>query len=224
LKWVLVRRHVSHVRAHRNEVPAAFRDRIPLAHHQRAADYTSAKARLGFVDLAVSSAILLAWTLGGGLEFLDGLWRSAGLSPLWKGTAFATSVIAISSILDLPLQAWWIFGLEERFGFNRMTVRLFLTDLVKQTIIFTLLGVPMIIVVLWITGSAGALWWLWVWIVWMGFSLAMMWAYPAFIAPWFNKFRPLQDEALRRRIEDLLKRNGFESRGVFVMDGSARST
>jgi STE24 endopeptidase len=164
------------------------------------------------------------WTLGGGLDLLDGLWRGAGLAPLWTGTGFITSVIAISAILDLPVQAYFIFGLEERFGFNRMTARLFVTDLVKQAVLFVLLGVPMVIVVLWITTGAGALWWFWVWLVWLGFSLVMMWAYPAFIAPWFNRFRPLEDEALARRIQDLLKRNGFESRGVFVMDGSARST
>ncbi len=224
LQWLLVRRHLRHIRAHRDQVPAAFRDDIPLEAHRKAADYTSARVRFGRLDLFVGDIILLAWTVGGALRWLDGLWRSFNLSTLVTGIGFITSVILIGAVLEIPLSVYRTFFLEQRFGFNKTTPRLFVTDLLKQTLLFVVIGLPMIALVLWITESAGRLWWFYVWLTWLAFSLLMMWAYPTFIAPLFNKFRPLENEALRRRIEDLLQRNGFASRGIFVMDGSARST
>jgi len=224
VECLLVRRHVAHVRAHRDAVPEAFRDSVKLDEHRKAADYTVAKGRLALAEPVVATALLLVWTFGGALDRLDGAWRTAGWDPLWTGTAFIASLVVIGAILDLPLSLWRVFGLEQRFGFNRMTPRLFATDLAKQFMLFLAIGVPMIVLVLWIMEASGRYWWLYAWATWLGFSLAMMWLYPAVIAPLFNKFRPLEDQALHRRIEDLLARNGFTSRGVFVMDGSARST
>jgi STE24 endopeptidase len=224
VECLLVRRHVAHVRAHRDAVPEAFRDRVTLEEHRKAADYTAAKGRLALAEPLVSAALLLIWTLGGALDLLDGAWRTLGWSELWTGAAFIASLVIISGILDLPLSLWRVFVLEQRFGFNRMTPRLFVTDLVKQFSLFLAIGVPMIVLVLWIMAAAGTLWWIHAWGAWLLFSLAMMSVYPAVIAPLFNKFRPLEDQALQTRIEELLRRNGFASRGVFVMDGSARST
>lgn len=224
VQWQLLRRHAAHVRAHRESVPEAFRDRVPLDEHRRAADYTVAKCRLRLADLLLGTAVLLIWTLGGGLDLLDRAWRTAGFGELWTGTAFMASLFVIGALLDLPLSLYRTFGLEQRFGFNRMTPGLFLSDLLKQAALFVLIGVPLILLALWIMQGAGALWWLYLWLTWLGFSLLMMWAYPAFIAPLFNKFRPLEDLQLKERIEQLLTRNGFRSEGIFVMDGSARST
>ncbi|MBI2995013.1 MAG: M48 family metallopeptidase [Gammaproteobacteria bacterium] len=222
-QWLLVRRHAAHIGRHRDRVPDAFEERIPLADHQKAADYTCAKARTGLVELVFGAVVVLAWTLGGGLRWLDQYWRALQLPELWTGVGFLASVVVIGGIIDVPFSAYRTFGLEQRFGFNRMTPRLFITDLLKQALLLLVIGLPMTVLVLWIMDT-GRFWWLGAWLCWFAFSLAMMWAYPAFIAPLFNKFRPLENEALRRRIEDLLTRNGFASRGIFVMDGSARST
>jgi STE24 endopeptidase len=224
VQGLLVLRHVGHVRRHRDQVPEAFRERIPAAAHRKAADYTSARVRAGFVEFVISLAILLVWTLGGALSAVDGFWRTQIDGQIGVGTAFIVSVLLIGAVLDLPFSVYRTFVLEQRFGFNRTTPRLFLADLFKQTLLFAIIGVPMIVLVLWIMEGTGGAWWLFVWLTWLAFSLAMMWAYPAFIAPLFNRFRPLEDQALRRRIEDLLARNGFTSNGIFVMDGSARST
>ena len=224
IECLLVLRHVAHVRRHRDTVPEAFRDRVTSEEHRKAADYTAAKGRLALAEPIVGAVLLLVWTLGGALDLLDGAWREPGWNGLWTGTAFLASLIMIGSVLDMPLSLYRIFVLEQRFGFNRMTPRLFLADLVKQLALFLVIGVPMIVLVLWIMEAAGNLWWLYAWGTWLLFSLAMMWLYPAVIAPMFNKFRPLEDNSLRERIENLLQRNGFTSRGVFVMDGSARST
>ena len=224
LQATLVRRHTAHISAHRDVVPPAFAGHIPLAAHQKAADYTCAKVRLGVMDFAVSGVLLLLWTLGGMLEYLDQLWRANGFSPLWTGVAVVTSIVVIGALLDLPLSLYRTFRLEQRFGFNRMTLRVFIMDLVKQGVLFVGIGIPLVSLVLWTMLSSTAYWWLYLWVIWLGFSLLMMWAYPAFIAPWFNKFRPLADESLRQRIESLLQRNGFASQGIFVMDGSSRST
>lgn len=220
----LSRRHIRHIGAHRGAVPAEFADRIALGEHQKAADYTRAKSRLRLLDYGVAVVLLLLWTLGGGLELLDSLWRSMELSPLWLGVGFMLSAMAIMSLLDLPLDIYRTFGLEQRFGFNKMTPGTFVSDILKNALVFLLIGTPLIALVLWIMYNAGDWWWFYVWLTWLGFSLLMMWAYPAFIAPLFNKFRPLEDEALRDRILRLLERNGFESNGIYVMDGSARST
>ena len=224
LQTLLVRRHMAHVAAHRDAVPAAFAGHIPLAAHQKAADYTRAKVRLGLVDFAISAALVLMWTLGGMLDTLDRFWRGFEIPPLWSGVAVVVTFIVISALLDVPLSLFRTFRLEQRFGFNRMTLRLFIVDLLKQGVLLLVIGVPLITLVLWTMIRNASQWWFLLWLIWLAFSLVMMWAYPAFIAPWFNKFRPLADAALRARIEALLQRNGFASQGIFVMDGSSRST
>lgn len=224
LQRLLARRHIAHIRQHRDAVPEYFREQIPLDAHRKAADYTIAKVRLGQIDLMVGATLLLIWTLGGALQWLDNLWSGLHLSTLWTGVGFILSATLISSLLDIPLSLYRTFALEERFGFNKMTWKTYISDLLKNLMLSLLIGIPMIALVLWLMGNAGAMWWLYVWLTWLLFSLFMMWFYPAFIAPLFNKFRPLEDESLKQRIIDLLQRNGFTSQGIFVMDGSARST
>ena len=224
LQTMLAVRHIRHVRGNRAAVPEAFRDRITLSAHQRAADYTAARTRAGLIEFLFGNLVLLGWTLAGGLQFLDTVWRTHAAPGIVLGTGFILSVILIASILDLPFAIYRTFVLEQRFGFNKTTPRLFVTDMLKQAMLLLVIGTPMIALVLWIMQAAGPLWWVYVWLTWLGFNLLMMWAYPAFIAPLFNKFRPLEDASLQQRIEALLDRNGFASQGVFVMDGSARST
>ncbi len=224
IQWLLTQRQISHVGKHRGQVPAAFSDRIPLEDHQKAADYTRAKAKTGLAELSVATLILLVWTLGGGLQWLDSLWRGLGLAEIITGTGFIFSVILIGSLLDLPLSIYRTFKLEQHFGFNNTTKKTFVVDLIKNTVLMLLIGIPLLMLVLWIMQNAGSYWWLYVWLTWLGFSLFMMWAYPAFIAPLFNEFRPLDEGELKQRIENLLARNGFTSQGIFVMDGSSRSS
>lgn len=219
----LARRQLRHVAAHRDEVPPAFAARITLAEHQRAADYTLARTRLGQWELLYGSALLLLWTLGGGLDGLDRLWRMVDLPPLAGGVGLLLSAFLIMALLDLPFAVYRVFSLEQRFGFNRTTPVLFVGDLARQVLLLLLLGGPLAAAVLWLMAGSGTWWWLYVWLVWMGFGLLLLWAYPAFIAPLFNRFEPLQNDALRARIELLLQRCGFAVSGVFVMDGSRRS-
>ncbi|MFO7593557.1 MAG: M48 family metallopeptidase [Pseudomonadota bacterium] len=222
-QWLL-HRQIRHVASNREHVPEAFAERISLDAHQRAADYTLSKARLGRYELFYGALILLGLTLGGGLQWLDQVWRSLELSPLVMGTGFMLSVILLTSLLDLPFTLYRTFRIEQRFGFNRTTPALFISDMLKQGLLLLLLGTPLAALVLWLMQGAGEWWWLYVWLVWSGFTLLMLWAYPAVIAPLFNKFTPLEDEQLRRRIDNLLKRCGFTSNGIFVMDGSRRSS
>ena len=223
LVW-LSQRQLRAVSAHRGAVPDAFSDSIPLSAHQKAADYTIAQTRFGQYELILSLLFLLAWTLGGGLDLMDSAWRSLELPNLVTGIAVILSTLAIMGLLDLPASAYNTFAIEQRFGFNRMTVKVFLTDILKHTVLIAAIGTPLMALILWLMGNAGDLWWLYTWMVWVSFSLFFGWAYPAFIAPLFNKFRPLDDNDLRRRIEALLERNGFSSQGIYVMDGSLRST
>ncbi len=224
VQWFLVQRHINHIRSNRENVPDAFNDKIPVEAHHKAADYTQAKVKTGLAELIIGSVFLLLWTLAGGLQLLDSWWRSFGLSEIWTGAGFILSVFAIMSILDLPMSVYRTFKLEQSFGFNKMTPKLFIVDLLKNALVGLLIGTPILLLVLWIMENSGSYWWLYVWATWLSFSLIMMWAYPAFIAPIFNKFRPLENEELRTRIENLLTRNGFKSQGIFVMDGSTRST
>ena len=224
LQWWLNRRQLRHIARYRAEVPPAFADRISLAAHQKAADYTSDKVRLGQLELFYSSVILLVWTLGGGLNWLDGQWSHWLRNPLWQGVAFVISMMLISSLLDLPFSIYRTFVIEARHGFNRTKPLLFISDLFKGMLLTLALGMPLLWLVLWLMQSAGTLWWVYVWAVWMGFSLLMLFIYPTWIAPLFNKFAPLEDAALRVRIENLLKRCGFTSKGIFIMDGSRRSS
>ncbi len=224
LQWRLGTRHIHHIRAHRDAVPDDFADKIPLEAHRKAADYTCAKTRILLIDLVLSSILLLIWTLGGGLDLLDALIRAYQLPGLWAGTVFILAVLLIAALLDLPLSLYRTFRLEQRFGFNKMTLKLFVSDLLKNALLMLAIGTPLILLVLWFMDNAGAWWWLYVWMTWLGFNLIMVWAYPAFIAPLFNQFRPLQNSELAARIAALLDRNGFTSNGIFVMDGSTRST
>ena len=224
LQWRLSVRHIRHIQANRDAVPDKFADKIPLDAHRKAADYTCAKTHAGLLELVVSSILLLIWTLGGALDFLDSVIRPYQLSTLWTGTVFILAVILISSLLDLPLSLYRTFRLEQRFGFNKMTPGLFINDLLKNALLALIIGAPLIMLVLWFMDNSGAWWWLYVWLTWLGFNLVMVWAYPALIAPLFNKFRPLDNADLATRIAALLDRNGFTSNGIFVMDGSTRST
>jgi STE24 endopeptidase len=216
-------RQRNYVAAHRQAVPAAFSDKISLAEHQKAADYTIAKGQLGRLELGIGLLILLGWTLGGGFNALDQFWRSFGWSELFTGTAVIVSLLLISSLLDVPLSLYRTFVLEEKFGFNKMTPKTFWVDLLKGMGLSLALGVPLVMVILWLMNTAGTLWWLYAWGALTAFSLFMMWAYPKFIAPLFNKFSPLEEGEVATRIHALLERTGFNSKGVFVMDGSRRS-
>ena len=218
-------RQMRHVHAHRADVPGMFADSIPLDAHQKAADYTVAKTRLAIVDAVLDALILLALTLGGLLQWLSDLWaRVFSVESIWHGSALILSVFLLRGMLNFPLTVYRIFVIEERFGFNRMTWKLFLTDMVKGLAVGAVLGVPLLLVVLWLMLAAGPLWWLYVWLVLVVYSLFLQMIYPAVIMPLFNKFSPLEDPALAGRIERLLERTGFRSRGLYVMDGSKRSS
>ena len=224
VQWFLVQKHINCVRSNRDNVPEEFNDKISLEAHQKAADYTEAKVKTGLFELIIGSAFLLLWTLAGGLQLLDNWLRTFGMSEIFTGTVLILGVFAIMAILELPLSLFKIFKIEQSFGFNKMTPKIFFVDLLKHTIVGFLIGAPILLFVLWIMENSGTYWWVYVWFTWLTFSLLMMWAYPAFIAPIFNKFRTLENDELKTRIENLLARNGFKSNGIFVMDGSTRST
>ncbi|MDR0576973.1 MAG: M48 family metallopeptidase [Candidatus Accumulibacter sp.] len=215
-------RQIAHIRAHRAAVPERFAGRVPLAAHQKAADYCVVRVRFGRLALVIEIAVLLAFTFGGGLEALHAFW-SARLDGLWYGVALIFSVMFLSGAVDLPMSLYAQFVIEQRFGFNRMTLRLFLLDLAKQVALGLAIGAPALLAVLWLMARMGEAWWLYVWLFWCAFNLLVLFAYPAWIAPLFNTFAPLDDDALKDRIEALLARCGFASSGLFVMDGSRRS-
>jgi STE24 endopeptidase len=223
VKFWLASRQIRHVARHRDAVPAAFAGTMTLDAHQKAADYTIAKSRFGLVEMAWSAAMLLAWTLLGGLDLLNKVllgWLGGGLV---QQLALLAAFALLGGLLDLPFTLWQTFRLEERFGFNKMTFRLWLADAVKGTLLGALIGLPIAALILWLMGAAGNLWWLWAWAVWMGFNLLLMLVYPTFIAPLFNKFKPLDDASLQARVTALMQRCGFAAKGLFVMDGSRRS-
>lgn len=220
----LSQRQISTVAAHRGRVPEPFATSVSAEEHAKAADYTVAKARFGRVAEIINAVIILALTVGGGIAALDGLWRHTGWTQPWLGTAVIGSVFCITGLLTLPLSIWSTFKLEARFGFNRTTLPLFIGDLLKSLLLTVLLGGPLLIATLTLMERAGRWWWVWAWLLWLAVMFIMTWAYPAFIAPLFNKFSPLQDEGLRGRIEALLTRCGFKSKGVFVVDNSRRSS
>ena len=226
VKFYLASRQIRHVARHRNQVPATFASTISLASHQKAADYTIAKTRLGMLEMAFAAALLMGWTLLGGIDTLNQALMRSGLADygaLVPQLALLAAFGAISGLLDLPFTLYKTFRLEERFGFNKMTLKLWLADLVKSTVVGVLVGLPIVALILWLMGSAGTLWWLWTWVVWMGFNLLVLVLFPTVIAPLFNKFKPLDDEALKARVTALMQRCGFAAKGLFVMDGSRRS-
>jgi len=223
VKFWLASRQVRYVARHRDKVPEPFAGTVSLAAHQKAADYTIAKARFGLVEMAWSATLLLGWTLLGGLDALNRLllaWIGGGMV---QQLALLAAFAIIGGLLELPFTLWQTFRLEERFGFNKMTWKLWLADTLKSTLLGAVIGLPIAALILWLMGAAGQLWWLWAWGAWMGFNLLLMLIYPTFIAPLFNKFKPLDDPTLKERVTALMKRCGFAAKGLFVMDGSTRS-
>jgi STE24 endopeptidase len=223
LRFWLASRHIRHVLAHRAAVPAEFAAKIPLAAHQKAADYTVARTKFGLLALLVNSVVLVGFTLLGGLQWLS----QAVFQQTGPGMAYQLGLLAafaaISGLVDLPFDYYKQFGMEQRFGFNKMSRRLFFTDMAKGLLLGTAIGLPLVWLVLTLMDQSGGLWWFYTWLVWSGFQLLMMVLYPTVLAPLFNKFTPLADESLKARIEGLMQRVGFASKGLFVMDGSKRS-
>lgn len=218
-------RHITHVLSHRNEVPAAFSGSISLEAHQKAADYSNAKTKLVITEATVQAALLALLTIGGGLQLIDEIWRNLlPANEIARGALVICSAMIVSSLVDIPFDYYKTFTVDEKFGFNKMTRSMFFSDMLKHTIVGVLLGAPILFAALWLMQGAGDYWWLYLWIVWSAFNLLMLAVYPTFIAPFFNKFTPLADEALKQRIETLLTKCGFKSQGLFVMDGSARSS
>ena len=226
VKFWLATRQMRHVAAHRNAVPAPFAQTITLAAHQKAADYTLAKARFGLLTTAFGTAVLIGWTLLGGLDALNVAVRDT-VQPRFGDMAYQLALFGgfavIGGLLDLPFDLYGTFRIEQRFGFNRMTWKLYLADSLKGIAVGTVIGLPIAALILWIMGAAGSLWWLWAWGAWMGFNLLILVLYPTVIAPMFNKFEPLPDESLKARVQALMARCGFAAKGLFVMDGSKRS-
>lgn len=226
LKLYLSSRQIRHVARHRDTVPPAFAATISLTSHQKAADYTLTKARFGLLELAFGSAVLLGWTLLGGLDSLNQALANSALAqwgPLATQMALVAGFGLISGALDLPFTLYSTFRIEERFGFNKMSLQLWLADLFKSTLVGMVIGLPIVALILWLMDSAGPLWWLWAWAAWMGFNLLVLVLYPTVIAPIFNKFKPLEDDSLKARVTALMKRCGFAAKGLYVMDGSKRS-
>lgn len=219
----LATRHIRHVLGHRDSVPDNFSAQISLEAHQKAADYTCAKTRLGYVSISLETLLLLILTLGGGLSILVAFWSNLLNDPIASGMALIMSTILLMSVAEIPVSYYRTFVIEQQFGFNKMTPRMFLADLVKRAALGMLFGIPLLLGVLWLMEKMGANWWFFAWIAWMGFNLVVLAIYPTWIAPLFNKFAPLEDAPLRARIEQLMRKCGFKSSGLFVMDGSRRS-
>ncbi|MBI3381565.1 MAG: M48 family metallopeptidase [Aquabacterium sp.] len=225
-KFWLDSRQARHVASHRGAVPATFSNEVTLPSHQRAADYTLDKLRFGLLNTALSTAVLLGWTLLGGLDALNHLVRDA-VFPRWGGLAYQLALLAsftfIGALIEWPMDAWNTFRIEQRHGFNRMTWGMWIGDQLKQVLLGIVIGTPIAALILWLMGAAGQAWWLWAWGAWVAFSLLLMVVFPIFIAPLFNKFEPLQDDTLASRVTNLMTRCGFKAKGFFVMDGSRRS-
>lgn len=220
----LSNRHARYVELHRNRVPRWFQRRIPLKTHRRSADYTIAKVRFGRFETLFGAVLLLGWTLGGGIDLLDGIWRATGWGEITYGVAFLLSIMLLMTLLELPASAYQAFRIEQRFGFNRMTVGLFISDTTKHILLSIVIGLPVAWAALALMALSGQYWWLWLWFLWMGLTLFMVWAYPTLIAPMFNRFRVLRDKSLRTRLMKLLKRTGFHSKGIYVINSSQRTT
>jgi STE24 endopeptidase len=220
----LAARHLKHVRANRHAVPPEFSTEIALDAHQKAADYTCAKTRLGMVEAATDAVVLLALTFGGALEWLHGVSAAALPEGVGRGLALLALVAAVMTLIDLPFGLYRTFVIEQRFGFNKMTPAMYFADLAKSLLLALAFGLPLGAIVLWLMATAGDYWWLYAWLIWFAFNLFMVAVYPTWIAPLFNKFSPVQDAELKERVERLLTRCGFKVKGLMVMDGSRRST
>lgn len=220
--WLAIRQ-LNHVEEHRDQVPAEFREKVDLASHQKAADYTCAKVNFSMLTIVFDSVVLYALTRGGIIQQLCDWSAQTFTSPLLQGVGLIVAVVVISALLEIPFNLYNTFVIEARFGFNKTTWNLYLADTVKGVLLGAALGLPLLFGVLWLMAAMGDYWWLYVWLVWVTFNLALLFIYPTFIAPIFNQFKPMQDDALKTRIESLLQKCGFASSGLFVMDGSKRS-
>jgi len=224
LLWLNFRQDNA-IKATFNEVPEGFKDAVSLEEHQKAGRYTQTKLLMNHFEVITSTIVLLIWTIGGGINQLDLFWRNIITdSPLVLGSAFILSIMLIASLIDLPFGIYRNFVLEQKFGFNLMTLSTFLGDLVKELLLTLIIGVPLIFTILYLMTATGGFWWIYVWLTLSVFTLTMMWVYPSFIAPIFNKFHPLDNQLLRDRIDNLLQRTGFKNDGIFVMDSSKRSS
>ena len=223
LLWLNVRQDKSVIKSF-DVVPNEFSEKITLEDHQKAAEYTQAKLLVNHFEIIFSTVVLLVWTLGGGLNWLDGLWQAQTDNALTIGVGFIISLMILGSLIDLPFSLYRTFVLEQKFGFNKMDGKTFAGDLLKEVLLTLIIGLPLIYAVLYLMGAMGEFWWAYVWLVLTGFSLLMFWLYPTYIAPIFNKFKPLDNTDLKAKIDNLLTRTGFKSDGVFVMDGSKRSS
>jgi STE24 endopeptidase len=223
LKFWLSSRQIRHVARHRLVVPSAFADKITLPAHQKAADYTIAKARFGLLELAWGAAITLGWTLLGGLSLLNEVLKDFLGGGVVQQVALLGAFVMVNALLEMPFTLYQTFVIEQRFGFNKTSGALWLKDLAKSVALSAAIGLPLAALIVWMMGATGTWWWLWTWGVWMGFNLLAMLIYPTWIAPWFNQFKPLDDPGLKTRVSELMARCGFTSKGLFVMDGSKRS-
>jgi len=223
IQFWLAKRQADYVADHRSAVPDAFKNKVPLAAHQKAADYTLAKIKLGNIDGALGIIILLLLTLGGGINMAFGYWTSFVSSPLIAGVAATATIFLIMTLVEIPSSVYQTFVIEEKFGFNKSTVNQFIKDQLLHLGLGAAIGLPLLALILWVMDNVGSLWWLWAWGIIMGFSLLMSWLYPTVIAPLFNKFTPMEEGSLKDRIQELLARCGFNSQGIFIMDGSKRS-
>ena len=220
----LATRHIRYVHTHRNSVPENFSSQISLDAHQKAADYTCAKTRLNYANICLDTLLLLILTLGGGLNALNSFWSNWFSAPLLQGMIFILGTVLLMGLVEIPINYYRTFVIEKKFGFNKMTHIMFFVDLIKQGLLGILLGLPLLFGALWLMEKTGANWWLYVWLMWVGFNLIILSVYPTWIAPLFNKFTPLEDASLKARIEQLMQKCGFKSSGLFVMDGSRRSS
>ena len=217
-------RNGKYIQAHASEVPGPFAEKVPLEEHQKAAAYSKGKQPLGLISHIYSAILAVAFTLGGGISWIDGLIAPLGLPALASGTVTIFAVMMAASLLELPFSIYSTFVIEERFGFNKTTPKTFIVDMIKGLFLGMLLGLPLLYLLLWLIESIGSLWWLAAFGVLTAFNLTLLWVYPRFIAPLFNKFEPLEDGEVKDTVEALLQRIGFASKGVFIMDGSKRSS
>ena len=220
----LATRHIRYVYTHRNSVPENFSSQVNLDSHQKAADYTCAKTRLNYANIFLDTVLLLILTLGGGLNVLNAFWSNWFSDPLSHGMILILGTVLLMGLVEIPITYYRTFVIEKKFGFNKMTRTMFFVDLIKQGLLGALLGLPLLFGVLWLMEKMGVNWWLYVWFMWVSFNLIILSIYPTWIAPLFNKFTPLEDASLKVRIEQLMQKCGFKSSGLFVMDGSRRSS
>jgi STE24 endopeptidase len=223
VQFWLAKRHASYVAMHRSAVPEAFKNTVSLAAHQKAADYTLEKSRLGNLDSITGVILLLLLTLGGGINWAFEFWAASVQSPLIAGLAAVASVFLFMTLTEIPSSVYQTFVIEEKYGFNKSTPQQFIKDQLLQLLLAAAIGMPLMAIILWVMDSIGSLWWLWAWVILMSFSLLMSWLFPTLIAPLFNKFTPMEEGSLKDRIQGLLARCGFNSQGIFIMDGSKRS-